>query len=68
MTGNNRTQPVSVPVDYTRWETYTTTACGECGETVTYANTKIVSVPVSHEGPIYPGMMTAVERRVCAHH
>jgi len=57
--------PGSVPVDYRFDETYMTAICGDCGGTPTYANTKIVSEPIHRDGPVYPGMCTTKERRVC---
>ena len=60
--------PGSVPEDCRFWETYTTAICAECRQPVAYANTKIVSEPVKHEGKVYHGMTTSVERRVCATH
>jgi hypothetical protein len=57
--------PGSVPKDYRFWETYTTAVCGDCGESVAYANTKIVSEPIHRDGPVYAGMCTTREKRVC---
>jgi hypothetical protein len=62
----------SVPQDYRFWETYTNAVCQEqdCRKDVSYANSKIVREPIVRPAgqPVYPGMITAVERRVCAHH
>lgn len=57
-----------VPVDFRFEWTYTTAICAECGAAPTYANTKIVKEEIRRDGPVYPGMATARERRVCAHH
>lgn len=62
----------AVPQDYRFWETYTNAVCQDqdCRKDVSYANSKIVKEPVVRPAgqPVYPGMITAVERRVCAHH
>lgn len=60
--------PGSVPVDYRFDMTYMTAICSDCGAAPTYANTKIVSEPIHRDGPVYAGMCTVKERRVCAHH
>jgi len=57
-----------VPKDYRFEWTYLTAICGECKAQVTYANTKLVEEPIHHDGPVYPGMATVKQRRVCAHH
>jgi hypothetical protein len=57
--------PGSVPVDYRFPETYDKAVCADCHKSVTYANTKIVSEPIHRDGPVYPGMCTRRERRVC---
>lgn len=54
-----------VPTDYRVWATYTTAVCGSCKKQVAYANTKIVSEPIKHDGPVYAGMCTVKETRVC---
>ena len=56
-----------VEIDYSNELTYLKTTCAECGEQVTYANTKLVTTPVERKVS-YPGMTTATERRVCWHH
>lgn len=64
--------PGAVPQDYRFWETYTNAVCQDrgCRQDVSYANSKIVKEPIIRPAgqPVYPGMITAVERRVCAHH
>jgi hypothetical protein len=60
--------PGSVPVDYRFEWTYLKTICADCRQEVTYANTKMRSEPIHHDGPVYPGMATRKEFRVCAHH
>ncbi len=57
-----------VPVDYSNELTYLKTTCADCGEQVTYANTVIVTTPIEQTGPVYPGMATGTEKRVCWHH
>ena len=57
-----------VPRDDRFDETIIKTICGQCRQPVTYANTKIVKEPIHREGPVYPGMATEVQRRVCGHH
>lgn len=54
-----------VPTDYRVWATYTTAVCYNCRKQVAYANTKIVSEPIEHDGPVYAGMCTVKETRVC---
>lgn len=54
-----------VPTDYRVWATYTTAICADCRKPVAYANTKIVSEPIHRDGPVYAGMCTVAERRVC---
>lgn len=60
----------SVPEDYRFWETYTNAVCADCRQDVTYANSKIVREAIVRvvSQPVYPGMMTHIERRVCAEH
>lgn len=57
--------PGSVPVDYRFEMTYLKAVCADCKKQVTYANTKLRSEPIEHEGPVYPGMCTTKEFRVC---
>lgn len=64
-------KPGSVPVDYRIWATHTTAICSDCRKAVTYANSKIVSEPIEYKNedgspkPVYYGMPTVKERRVC---
>jgi ribosomal protein S27AE len=58
---------MNVPVDYSKPLTYLRTTCADCGNEVTYANTKIVKTPVV-PAPEHRGMATHTERRVCNHH
>lgn len=57
--------PGSVPVDYRFPETYDKAVCADCKKSTTYANTKIVCEPIHRDGPVYTGMATRRERRVC---
>ncbi|QKY78638.1 hypothetical protein SEA_DRYAD_100 [Streptomyces phage Dryad] len=55
-----------VPRDDRFDDTVVRTQCGKCRKPVTYANTKIVTEPIHHDGPVYPGMCTQKQFRVCA--
>lgn len=62
--------PGSVPADYRFWETYTNAICADCRQDVSYANSKIVREKIVRpvEVPTYYGMISHIERRVCAKH
>ncbi|QNR52040.1 hypothetical protein phiRKBJ001_98 [Streptomyces phage phiRKBJ001] len=39
--------------------------CSSCKSSVPYSKTKIVEVPIKRTGPVYPGVATVAEYRVC---
>lgn len=58
-----------VPVDHEDWVTYSTSVCSFCRESVTFANSKMVQEPLDYgDQPVYHGMATHLQLRVCRHH